>query len=67
MENANPVTFTYKNWQGKTAKRKVFPLQIWFGKTDWHPQQQWFLKAFDFEKANIRDFAIADISGWTNA
>jgi predicted DNA-binding transcriptional regulator YafY len=62
--NPKPVTFTYKNWQGKVATRRVFPLELWYGKTDYHPGEQWFLKAFDMDKHEVRDFAMADVSDW---
>jgi predicted DNA-binding transcriptional regulator YafY len=65
MRSPKWVTFLYKNYKGETAVRRVYPLELWWGKTDWHPAEQWFLKAFDIDKEDTRDFAISDISGWT--
>lgn len=56
-----PLKFEYTNWQGKTAIRIVKPIEIWYGKTEWHPEEQWFLKAIDIEKDVERNFAFKDI------
>ena len=55
-----PVTLTYTNWRGETAERTITPKRIWFGSTDWHPEPQWLLTAFDAEKQADRDFALKD-------
>ena len=55
-----PVTLTYTNWRGETAERTITPKRIWFGSTDWHPEPQWLLTAFDAEKQANRDFALKD-------
>ncbi|WP_085032732.1 hypothetical protein [Ensifer aridi] len=61
MGNGRELSFRYTNWRGETARRTVVPIEIWFGKTEWHPMEQWFLKAQDVEKGEIRDFAFLDI------
>ena len=53
-----PVTLTYTNWRGETAQRTLTPKRIWWGATDWHPEPQWLLTAFDAEKQAERDFAL---------
>lgn len=55
------LRFGYVNWEGKTAIRKVEPIEIWYGSTKWHPKKQWFLRAIDVEKKEERDFALRDI------
>ena len=55
------LKFEYINWEGKKAIRKVKPIEIWFGKTEWHPEEQWFLKALDIDKNAERNFALKDI------
>lgn len=55
------LTFTYRNWRGEVAERKVVPIHVWFGTTDWHPEPQWFLNANDLDKGETRDFAMKDI------
>lgn len=55
------LKFKYKNWEGKTAIRRVKPIEIWYGKTEWHKEEQWLLKAMDLDKGEERDFAVRDI------
>jgi len=56
------LKFKYENWEGKIAIRTVKPVKLWYGKTEWHPKEQWFLKALDLEKKEEqRDFALKDI------
>jgi len=55
------ITINYTNWKGATADRVVVPIKIWFGKTQWHPGEQWFLTAFDVSKQTEREFALKDI------
>ena len=37
------VQILYTNYRGETAIRTIFPLEIWYGSTDWHPEPQWLL------------------------
>jgi predicted DNA-binding transcriptional regulator YafY len=55
------TTILYRNYKGETRLRKITPIEVWFGSTEWHPIPQWMLKATDTEKNEIRDFAMADI------
>lgn len=55
------LTFLYRNWRGETALRIVVPKGLVFGSTSYHPKEQWFLVAFDVEKQQERQFALADI------
>lgn len=61
-ETTPPLTFSYKNWRGESATRRVRPLRMWFGSTEWHSEPQWFLEALDIDKNQVRDFALVDIS-----
>ncbi|AKU43503.1 hypothetical protein CPT_Sansa99 [Caulobacter phage Sansa] len=56
-----PFEFVYRNYRGEITPRKVRPIAVWWGKTEWHPEDQWMLRAFDVEKEEPRDFAIRDI------
>ena len=58
------VSIVYTNYRGETGVRKVIPKNIWFGKTDWHPEEQWLLDAHDVEKGADRSFALKDIRSW---
>lgn len=55
-----PVTLTYTNWRGETAQRTIIPRSIRWGSTEWHPEPQWLLTAFDVDKGSERDFALKD-------
>jgi predicted DNA-binding transcriptional regulator YafY len=55
------ICFQYKNWRGETSRRIAIPIGLWFGRTDWHPNDQWFMKALDVEKDEERDFALVDM------
>ena len=61
----DPITLTYTNWRGETAQRTITPKRIWWGATDWHPEPQWLLTAFDAEKQADRDFALKDYGAAT--
>lgn len=56
-----PVALTYTNWRGETHTRRILPLSIWYGKTEWHLDPQWFLRARDVERGVERDFALKDL------
>lgn len=60
-KDTREVWFTYTNWRGETSERKVLPLSIWFGSTEWHPEEQWFIRGTDVEKGEERDFALTDM------
>lgn len=60
-ELVKQIQFHYKNWRGETSIRTVVPIKIWYGRTEWHPLEQWFIKAIDVEKGEERDFALVDM------
>lgn len=51
----------YKNWKGDIRERVIKPLEIYFGSTEYHPEDQWLLRAEDLEKGEIRDFSLKDM------
>lgn len=55
------VEFTYKNWKGETSERKLIPMNLYRGTTEFHKEEQLLLIAFDIDKKDIRTFAIKDI------
>ncbi len=55
------LTIKYKNYKGEIADRNIIPKELWFGATQWHPKEQWLLKAQDLDKNEERDFALVDI------
>lgn len=58
-----PLRFTYRNWRGEVAERRVEPRFIWFGATEYHPEPQWLLNAYDLDRPGYqeRDFAMRDM------
>lgn len=58
------VTIRYTNYRGETAIRTIIPDKIWFGSSQWHPEPQWLMDAFDVEKDAHRTFALKDIHAW---
>jgi ribonuclease HI len=60
-QESKTIVITYRNWKNEVKECSINPIEIWFGKTEWHPNEQWFLKAFDLSKNEERDFALFDI------
>lgn len=58
------VKILYKNRRGETSIRTILPGNMVFGSNEWHPEEQWFLKALDIERGQERSFAMKDISAW---
>ena len=58
------ISICYTNHRRETSIRKIIPLKIWFGKTDWHKEEQWLLDAIDVEKNAERSFTMKDIKAW---
>lgn len=58
-----PVTFTYTNYKNETGKRTVRPHCIYWGKTQYHPESQWLMDAWDEDKKALRTFAMKDMKG----
>lgn len=61
MSENKQLRITYTNWKRETRERLIEPIEIWFGSTRWHPDEQWLLKAIDVEKQEERDFAMTQI------
>lgn len=58
------VLIKYRNHRGEVAWRRIAPLRVWHGSTEWHSEPQWLLRVWDFHKHAERDFAMADILSW---
>ena len=57
----SPLEFIYKNHAGETALRRVIPGRIWWGTTDYYPEAQWLLTAYDLDRQAERTFALTSI------
>jgi hypothetical protein len=66
MTNSDRVVIDYTNHRGERATRYITPLPggIKFTSSEWHPEPQWLMSAFDVDKQVWRDFAMKDIHGW---
>ena len=51
------VHFVYGN-----DVREVAAFLIWFGKVEWHPNEQWFMRAADLRTGQTRDFGMEFMS-----
>lgn len=60
--DAPEYRFSYRNWRGEIAERRVRPIRMEFGATEWHPEPQWLMIAWDLDKNAERAFAMADIN-----
>ncbi|TAL51163.1 hypothetical protein EPN81_00685 [Patescibacteria group bacterium] len=58
------VEILYTNYRNETALRRIVPRAIRFGSSDWHPEPQWLLDAYDLQKNAERSFAMSDIQSW---
>ena len=61
---AGPVEIDYTNWAGKRRKRRVTPITLFYGRTEYHPEPQWLITAYDAEKRAERTFAVQSIHSW---
>lgn len=55
------MRFAYKNYRGEWSDRSVLPKKLWFGSSEYHEGEQWFLHGIDVEKGQGRDFALVDM------
>jgi len=62
----NPIEIKYKNWKGKTSNRIIIPIKLWYGMSKFHEDKQWFLRAYDVNKLDKREFAVKDILEYIN-
>src|SRR6185369_8664674 len=60
MRDEDAIIFWYRNYKGEEGYRRVIPLSLRYGTTEWHPEPQWLLLGYDTEKEAEREFALAD-------
>lgn len=60
----HPIKVRYTNYRGETAVRTIVPLKFEFGKTDYHPHDQWLVVVWDVDRNAQRLYALKDISQW---
>lgn len=50
----------YTNYKGETSIRDVRPLSVREGKNKWHPEVQWLILVYDWDKKATREYALKD-------
>jgi predicted DNA-binding transcriptional regulator YafY len=58
------VEIEYVNHRGVRSIRRIIPIGIRFGSTEYHTDLQWLMCANDMTKEDIRTFAMKDIHAW---
>ena len=53
--------FEYINYKGIKSTRNVIPMSLYFGSTEFHPENQWLVVAYDLDRQRERTFALNDI------
>lgn len=67
LDPEKEILIRYTNYRGETALRRIIPISLRFGSTEWHPRPQWLLEAFDLDRRAERAFALKDILEWSPA
>jgi hypothetical protein len=64
LADLKPLRVRYTNWKRVTRIRTILidPRttngHLWFGATQWHPEEQWLLHAYDPEDCQWKYFAL---------
>jgi hypothetical protein len=59
-ERTEMILVRYKNWRGETRERHIKPIALVYGKTKWHQEPQWLVRAIDPEDGAKKSFALKD-------
>jgi hypothetical protein len=62
IERGNKITFHYTNWKGEHAIRRVQVASLWYGTSEYHIGEQFFITAIDLDKKDMRCFAVKDMT-----
>lgn len=62
IHNMPYIEFDYVNWKGVNGHRKVMACKVYYGSTEYHPEEQWLLDGLDLDKMQSRIFAMKDMS-----
>ena len=58
----------YTNYKNETSEYSIYPLRIYFGSTEFHPESQWLMVAEKYVDTELfpelRTFAMKDIKKW---
>lgn len=53
----------YTNYKGETAKRRLVPVNIFYGTSEFHEGEQWFIRGWCLDRQAFRDFALSGFKG----
>ena len=65
QDDARPVQlleFSYVNYKGIVGTRRVNPLSVRWGTSEWYSSPQWLLMCWDLDKQDRREFALLGMS-----
>lgn len=62
LEHRDVLCFRYTNYKMETEWRKAKPNYVWYGTSQYHQGEQWFMNALDLDKDEVRNFALRDMS-----
>ena len=63
-----PYRFEYTNYQGRVGIRSVVPHRVFYGTVPpYHPNEGWYMEAFDLDKGAVRHFDLSQIRQVTTA
>lgn len=50
----------YTNHRMETQVRPISPVRVWYGSTEYHKDPGWMLTCYDYDKEEVRDYALKD-------
>lgn len=66
FKKGDVIHFNYTNYKGERSHRRAVVRKIYEGSTEWHPEYQWLIEAFDINKNAMRTFAYRDMANIVN-
>jgi predicted DNA-binding transcriptional regulator YafY len=54
------IKFKYTDYKSLTSTRTVEPVSVIWAHNDRHPEDQWMLHGYDYDKQTMRTFALKD-------
>lgn len=64
-DSSQSILVIYKNHRGETSRRKIFPLsKMEWRSTEHHPEAQYIMDVYDYDKQALRSYAVKDILAW---
>lgn len=56
------LRFRYTNHKLETEQRRVEVIRVWWGASEYHTGEQWFLQAMCSDRHEVRNFAMRDMT-----